>query len=266
METELTIGIATCGRPRVLRTCLKSLKNHLTIPYKLIILDNAKAFTDNEDAFISKLPDNAKLIEVKHKKIGCCESNNIIANACDTRYLMHMDDDVFLKEGGAIEDMLQEVKNTNNPCIIGGTWYDEYYGCHRHQSMKYILGVNNGQYILRKFPLPYAFTNAMDLDFIETDECLHSLIMDKDKVYGRVSWDNHYKWKGDRLDFFLQCSKADIELLTYCRKPFIHSPQPFKYGSLSYEDFGGKEAIEYFTKKWNIVPLVGWDGWQDKPR
>ena len=93
--SDLTIGIATCGRPKVLTRCLRSLNKNAGIDYKLKILDNTSAFTDDPKAFFDwkKLP---KYSEVIHwdKKIGCCESNNILADACETEYFMHMDDDV----------------------------------------------------------------------------------------------------------------------------------------------------------------------------
>ncbi len=262
---ELTIGIATCGRPKILRRCIRSINAFTDIPYNLIILDNSKAFTDNKDAYINNVPSNAKLIEIEDKKIGCCESNNIIADNCDTQYLMHMDDDVYLKEKGIIESMLDKCKKEEDPYIIGGTWFDTFYNSHRHQSMIYLLARAENKKYIKKLPVPYQFTNQFNLECINTDECLHSMIMDKNKVYSKVRWDDKFKWKGDRLDFFLQCNKQNIKLETYCKQQFIHDPKPFKYGSLSYEDFNGKEAKDYFYKKWNIYPLVNWDKKQIKP-
>jgi len=262
---EISIGIATCGRPRTLNRCIRSLKKFVDIPYDLIILDNTKAFTEEEDALPSKIPSNAKYIEINDRKIGCCESNNIIADNCETQYIMHMDDDVYLTQSGIIKRMLDEVKAREDGYIVGGTWFDTFYNNYRHQNMQYLFGSIDNKTYVRKYPIPYEFTKQLNLDFILTHECLHSMIMDKELVYSKVKWDNNFKWKGDRLDFFMQCHDKGIKLSTYCKQHFIHNPQPFKYGSLSYEDFDGANAIKYFEKKWNIYPIVGWDKRQIKP-
>ena len=261
---DLTIGIATCGRPKVLNRCLRSLKKNAGMDYKIIVLDNTKAFTDDQQAYAKNLPSNVDRIHWD-KKIGCCESNNILADACETEFLMHMDDDVILTQENIIKNMYNEIKKTKNPTIIGGTWYDTFYKRFRHQTMKYLYGIIDEFPTVKKFPIPYEFTKQFNYNLIQTDECLHSMIMRKDDVYSQVKWDNQFKWKGDRLDFFMQCDRENIGLFTYCKQHFTHSPEKFHYGSLSYEDFGGKEAIEYFKDKWGIFPVVGWDQQQIKP-
>jgi len=264
--SDLTIGIATCGRPKVLIRLLRSLKKYAGMDYKLKILDNTPAFTDDPKAFVNpeKFPKYAEVIYWE-EKIGCCESNNILADACETEYFMHMDDDVIVTDEDIIKNMYEIIKKTKKPTIIGGTWYDTFYKRHRHQSMKYIFGTIDDMPTVKKFPIPYEYTNQFGYEILQTDECLHSMIMRKDDVYNLVKWDNKFKWKGDRLDFFLQCDKKDIALYTYCKQQFTHDPQKFHYGSLSYEDFGGKEAVEYFKEKWKIIPIVGWANKQIKP-
>jgi GT2 family glycosyltransferase len=260
--SDLTIGIATCGRPNVLNKCIRSLKKYSGMEYELIIVDNTSAFTDDKKAYPKNLP-TSNVIHID-KKIGCCESNNIIADACETEYLMHLDDDIFIDSHNIIKNMYDLIKESNIPTIIGGTWYDTFYNGFRHQCMKYIYGIIEGFPTVKKLPIPYEYTNILNYELINTDECLHSMILRKDDVYDLVKWDNKFKWKGDRLDFFTQCINNDISLYTYCKQNFIHSPKEFEYGSISYEDFDGKEAIEYFKNKWNVFPIVGWDKKQIK--
>ncbi len=259
METELTIAIATCGRPRILNRCLNSIKTFTDMSYDVIILDNVGAFTDEKNAKPRGISLKSKIINIDDKKIGCTESNNILADACKTKYIMHMDDDVYITPDNAniIDEMFKWKKNTDDNIIIGGAWYDMFYRNMRHVIMEYIKIDNT----IKPNPLPYRKFEGL----IKTEECLHSMIMNKEAVYSQVRWDEHFKWKGDRIDFFLQCEEKGIDSYTYCNKYFIHDPQPFKYGTLSYEDYGGKEAMKYFEKKWGLKPLVGWDQHQYKP-
>lgn len=260
---ELSIGITTCGRPKVLKRCLTSLERFVKVPYKLIILDNTKAFTNAVDMSWAKKKADIYL-EIADRKIGCCESNNLIADACDTEFLMHIDDDVYFKEPGIVETLLGFVKEQEKLTIASAAWYDNYYKSFRHAAMKYIFGIQNGKLCVKKYPIPFEFAKTFKMDFVETDECLHSMVLPME-VYKHVRWDNNFAWKGDRLDFFLQCKFKGIKCYMYTRQYVIHDPRPFPYGSLSYE-FDGRKAIEYFWNKWKIWPIVGWDKYQDKPR
>jgi len=262
VDTDLTIGIATCGRPRILNRCIRSIYKNTNMKFEIIVLDNAGAFTNNKYAksrINGIMSDRVKVIEIDDKKIGCCESNNIIADECKTKYLMHLDDDVYIpsESRNIIDEMYDLISKIKQPSIIGGIWYDTFYKGMRPVPMVYKF--ENGK--TWKEPQQYKPFSGL----IKTDECLHSMIFDKDEIYSRVKWDEHFKWKGDRFDFFLQCKKQNIGLFAYGDMKFIHDPQPFKFGSLSYEDFGGKEAIEYFENKWNLKPIVGWDKKQIKP-
>ena len=270
-KVELTIGIATCGRPRVLKRCIRSIDKFTKTPHKFIVLDNIKAFTNKREAQLTNLPKGVKLIEVTDRKIGCCESNNILEDACNTPYFMHIDDDVYLDKEGLIDILFNKLKDlegrfNHKVPMVGGAWGDTFYGQERHCTMKYIYGETNGVYYVKKLPIPYNFSRDFNIDWIPTDELLHSYIVNiVDARANKFRWDNHFQWKGDRLDYF-HSIKDKAMMLQYNGDVFIHDPQPFRYGSISYEDFKGAEAKEYFLNKWGIVPLVGWDKEQLKPK
>lgn len=264
---ELSIGVSTCGRPRLLKRCLNSIRRYTKIPLKFIVVDNTKAFTDKYHP--PNLGRDVEYIEVEDRKIGCSETNNILFDACETEYLMYVDDDIYLQQNGLIDILLRNLKELEKVDIkvaVGGSWYDTYYKSYRHCSMKYLFGYKDGLKYVKKYPIPFQVAKQLNLDWIMTDELLHSMIINK-TTFQRlgIKWDNNFEWKGDRLDYFLTLKTKFIECVQYTGECFIHDPQPFKYGSLSYE-FDGKKAIAYFKKKWNIIPLVGWDKFQDKPR
>jgi len=266
MKPELTIGIGTCGRTRLLRRCINSLRKYTHIPFKLIVVDNTKAFYSK---YIPPRIPSCEYIEIIDKKIGCTETNNIILDRCETDYLMHIDDDVYVRDDFTVDKLFMSLKKLEKEydrVAVGASWYDTYYKSFRHGSMKYIIGYNNEKKYIKKVPIDFKFIQSLNLELVETDELLHSFIIRKDLLLSdNIKWDNNFKWKGDRLDFFLQLKNKRWKLYQRIPNPMIHDPQPLKYGSLSYE-FNGDEAIEYFYKKWNIHPIVGWNKFQDKPR
>jgi hypothetical protein len=242
--TELTIGIATCGRPRTLKRCIRSINRYTKTPYKLIILDNAKAFTKDKRAHVENfLGITHKLIDIKNKKIGCSESNNLIAEACRTDYLMHMDDDVIIRSN-VIDVMFEYIKN-NKEMIVGCKWN------FRPSITEYIVKENEGKKILSKKTY---YSN--DKGWANTDELNHSMILNM-KLYDKVKWDNNFIWKGDRVDFFYQCKINNIQPKVYLDDYVEHTPAPFKYGSIKKQQ-SAEEAKQYFENKWNIIPNMGW--------
>jgi len=247
---DLTLAIATCGRPFAVRRLLKSIEKYVTTPHKTILLDNTyyhdMSWNPNYGSNIDKN------IEVNDRLIGCCESNNLLAENCETRYIMHLDDDVHL-QSDIITPMYEKIKNSNYS-IIGTRWKDDGYGGFRPPIKKYLMGYDyDGNRILYKLTL----NDNAHFEWVESDESLHTMIVDKD-VYKKVKWDNSYIWKGDRLDFFYNCKKHNIKTLIYLSDFVNHSPVPFKYKSVK-EEQDSFDAVEYFTKKWGVTPLVGWN-------
>jgi len=263
-EPDLTLAIATCGRPKVLRRCLNSINTFVKYPHKIIILDNTKAFTDEVNNNWAKKK-AYKFIEVTDKKIGCCESNQMMIDVCDTDYIMHLDDDVYFEKNGIVTKMMEYIKkHKDSVSIVSCLWRDTFYKRLREANVKHVHGEANGQRAFWKISIQPEVYQNLGLTSVESDEALHSMIIDM-SIYKKVSWDKNYSWKGDREDFFLQCKEMGYKIHILIDTYVVHDPMPFKYGSLSYE-FDGKSAIEYFQKKWGEVPLFGWAGFQNKPR
>jgi len=206
-----------------------------------------------------------KHIEVTDKKIGCCESNNILAQNCDTEYIMHIDDDIYFTQPLTITRMMKHLNSKIYNCdIVSCLWKDMYYGRYREASVKHIKGWVNGEKVFWKISVPREIYDGFHINVAESDEALHTVILPM-KVYNDVAWDEHYQWKGDREDFFLQVKEAGYKIHTMLDVEVTHDPKPFPYGSLSY-GFDGAQAKQYFREKWHMEPLFGWDGPQDKPK
>ena len=238
-DIDLTIGIATCGRPRVLRRCINSIKKHIQLPLKILIVDNVGAFTNKTEVKAKNFikGDNIQIIEIDDRKIGCCESNNLVLENCDTQYLMYLDDDVYFHEPGTAEallEMLRYLENIYERVGVGAAWFDKFYNNFRHCAMKYIFGYIDKKLYVKKLPIDYRFARQFGFEWTETDELLHTMIFNVNTLRKLdIKWDNNFQWKGDRLDFFLTLKQHNFALYQYNTKYVIHDPKPFKYGSLS---------------------------------
>jgi len=246
---DLTIGIATCGRPRTFNRCIRSIEQNTKTPFKLLVLDNATAFTDNEKAQVNIGSRSGTILHID-RKIGCCESNNAIADECETKYLMHADDDIIVHSN--IIDVMYKYIKTRNKDIVGCRWYDTSYESYRPDIKEYVIYEDKGEKKLRKF-----VSKGIGNSWQHTDELNHSMILNK-SIYDTVRWDNNFVWKGDRVDFFLQCMKNNIEPMIYIDDYITHDPQKFMFGSIK-KNQSSINAKEYFTNKWGIIPQMRWE-------
>lgn len=252
--TDLTLAIATSSRPSAVRRLLRSIKKYTSVPHKIILLDNTYYYDKDWNPRYGMSID--KTIKINDRLIGCCESNNILAENCDTKYIMHLDDDVYFKSD-IITPLYDKIKDSNYD-IVSTRWYDTDYGNYRPPIKKYSIFediegkkiskvlINDGQVTLVE----------PDLVWMESDEALHSMIIDMN-VYNKVKWDNNYVWKGDRMDFFLNCKEHGFKTAIYLADHVIHSPVKFIHKSIK-NDQDKFDAKQYFKDKWNMEPQVGW--------
>ena len=260
--TDLSVAIVTNGREKSLRRCIKSIDRMTKTPYELVLLDVSKAFTN--DVKIPKwLIDKAKTYVDYDKKIGIGAGYQMVADLCDTNYIFHIDDDIYLKDHAVVDAEYKYIKDNPDTDIISCCWYDMMYKGMREVSMKWLEGWSDGRLSFKKQLVPYelagkgAWGEAMQV--VKSDECLHSMIVNKETVYDKgIKWDPNLPSKGDREAFFYKCKQADIDIRVLVDQIVIHDPEFYEHGSETYVT-KGKESKDYFYKTYGYWPIMYWD-------
>ena len=261
-EIDLTICMATCGRPKAIKRCLRSIDKNVTYPHKIAVLDNTPYYTDEPIMEWAKTDKRIDIYLPRKDLVFVGQSNQILADACDTKYIMHIDDDIYFDKPGIIEAEMDYIKKHPDIGIVSCAWLDKLYGGFREIVMKWQVGYDkNGTKCFRKYPIPYEQTKQLGLDVMESDECLHSMIINRELVYDKgIKWDETFEAKGDRASFFLQCRQKNVSIRVLTNHYIVHDPMGLTYGSVNYTYAQPPNIKERFYKKYGYWPLTNWDG------
>jgi len=263
--TDLSIAIVTCGRPHLLRRCLRSIKANTSTPYKVVVLDVTKSFTD--EPVMDKIKDSKSIdTYVEYDKpLGIGAGYQKIAELCDTKYVFHIDDDIYLDKYPVIDAEYKYIKEHPEVGVVSCCWFDTLYNSHRESAMLWVTGEHDGKRAFKKMQVPFEFTKQFGFTVVDSDEALHSMIVNKEMVYDKgIHWDPDLGSKGDRESFFLQVRQNNIPIKVLVNQIVIHNPQPYPYGSLtlSYE----KESVKQkFYETYGYWPITNWDKPQFRP-
>jgi hypothetical protein len=264
MDTDLSVAIVSCGRDDTLRKCIRSIKSKTKTPYKLVILDVAKIFNKNHEpnAWIKKQAD--KYVEYD-KPLGIGAGYQMVADLCDTKYIFHIDDDLYLSKDSVIDNEYKYIKEHPEVGIVSCCWFDKLYNGYRECAMFWLEGWSskNQRLSFKKLVVPFqlasdqAWGEAMNV--VKSDEALHSMIVNKELVYNKgIKWDSDLPSKGDREAFFYHCKKEGVDIRVLTDNIVIHEPTYYEHGSSTYTTKGA-DSKEYFYKKYGYWPITFWD-------
>jgi len=264
MKPEISIAIVSCDRPRSLRKAILSIKKFVKVPYEIVVLDVTKNFTQDANFEWHKKQVD-KWIE-KDTPVGIGEGYQMVADLCDTKYVFHMDDDMFFNGQDVLSAEYEYIKENPDIGIVGCCWYDHTYGEYREAAMTWLIGEHEGKKSFRKVPIPmqYARRAGDEMDVVESFEALHGMLINKELVYDKgAKWDANLPAKGDREAFFMNCYKAGVKIRILTNQIMHHDMTPYEHGSQTLK-YPGRESKEYFYKEYGLWPLEYWD--KNRPR
>lgn len=246
-QSELTIGIPTCAREESISLCIKSILKNVRIPFKLIVVDNTKAYYQPKIR-LSEIFDLYKYIEIE-TPVGPSASRKIIAENTSTEFLLYLDDDNFVRKN-AVETMMEHLKNNPHVSIVSGAWYEKR---NFKFGQNFNFGTKNGNNIVFKTFVNYNKIKEMGLSSVRFDSVFASMLC-RTKIFQKVMFDEQYRWFYELFDFFMQCYNENIIIESLTDVVFDHKPSGYS-GKTMKHDKRRMEGKEIFTKKWEITPV-----------
>jgi GT2 family glycosyltransferase len=245
-QPVLTIGIPTCARPQSISTCLNSIKEHVKIPHRLLIVDSTGT---DININLYKEFDNMTYITFDHP-VPPGASRKIIAENTSTEYLLFLDDDLVVKDN-SIEIMLEHLENNSEVSIVSGAWRE--YGVYRKIGQQFNFGTTNGKPIVWKSFISVNEVKQLRLSAIRVDGAPASLLL-KTAVFNKVTFDERYGFYYELFDFFMQCLQERIYIEVLPEVEFEH--RPTKYRTRTTKQSSDRERDRNrFIEKWEITPV-----------
>lgn len=244
---QLTVGIPTTNRYHKLKECLDSFTNNISIPVSFIIVDSSSV-NQKTDSF--SYPDNAKII-YPDSLVSPSHARKIIADNCNTEFLLYLDDDMTINKG-SIEILLNYLKRYSNIDIVGGAVNE--YGFWRDIGFFFILGERNDKKFIEKKVVTRRELELRNLDALRVDLITQPPFLMRTSIFNKVNFDTNYKWAIEIYDFFYQCYLENITSMVIPEAKFNHFPSPYRTATLKHNKIEFNiEGRKHFQNKWSVT-------------
>lgn len=248
MTIDLSIGIPTAGRPEALRRCIASIRDTVTVPYRIVVFDSVPM---PETAVIcGDQPDI--LYRTVDAPVGPAGSRRAIADLDDREVLVYLDDDIIVRKG-SIEALLDRLDASPTTDIVAGGWEENGNLDSRALAQWLELGETaTGKAIIKRF-MTVSEARELGLTSIRADGVLATMAVRR-RVWDKVGFDPQYGFFYEMFDLFLQCREQGIVLEAVPGSIFTHAPMA--YAAKTTRQASTREADEQrFIAKWGVHPV-----------
>lgn len=245
---ELTIGIPTANRPAKICQCLDSIKDHLKIPYRIIVVDSS-------ESSLALSADYIENMEIIHppSMVSPSHARKMISDKFDTEYLLYLDDDMSIN-AGSIELLMNFIKTNEEVDIVGGALNE--YGYWRDIGFLFHIGHIDGERTINKSVITKPWLDEMGYESFRVDLITQPPFLMRRSVFKDTSFDPSYKWAKEIYDYFYSCYLENKKSYVLPRAIFNHHPTHYGASTFKHDKkVFNKEGNDTFTNKWGLKIL-----------
>lgn len=246
METRITIGIITCGRPDKVSQCLNSIYNNVNLGYQILVVDS-KVTSKNLELY--QASPNTKSITFE-SPISPSAARKLVAENAVTPYILFLDDDIQVTKG-SIPRMIEYLETHPEVDIVGGAWLEK--GKFRELGQYFNLGIVENKQVIYKSFLSLPEVIKLNLESVQADG-IQATMLARRKVFDKVQFDPKYGFYFELFDFFLQCKQQNIRIDALPDVIFEHYPGAYTVPTLRQQSdrFDDRQK---FIDKWGMYPI-----------
>lgn len=239
-EERVTVCIPHLMREKLLKRCLQSLKEHVDLPYYVIIINDGKHPLHFKDSRI-KVVNSRKRMAVGAKK-------RLFARLVKTEYLFRLDNDVLIQPK-SLELQVEALDHNPRLAAVSGIRFEK--GIPRClpgvADFKFI-----GKFIVKK---KYTLRHILSCDgaLFEADFVPTGYTTFRMKALEDISFDPNYLRGYSHEDTFLQFYFTEWKCAVHKKSYFnhIHHESPSEYHTFHLEEGLLEQSRGYFVQKWN---------------
>ncbi|MEJ6396214.1 glycosyltransferase family 2 protein [Gymnodinialimonas sp. 2305UL16-5] len=249
---DLSFAIPTNGRPQSLGNGIASIRQHVGPKPRILVLNSTPKETDAaiHDQYIRLAEADPNLLHIRlDHNVGPSEARQRMAEACETDFILFMDDDHEITAGAF--EVLGAALIRHDLDIVAGRWIEE--DSERALGFVYKDGFDHdGTRWIEKFPIRYHGDLAGRV--IRMDDVLATMLCRR-TVFDRVRFDAEFDFFFELFDFFMSCAAADLRVAAASDAVFLHKPT--RYRSVSMRQTQDQQAdAARFRDKWGAAPKI----------
>jgi len=242
---ELTIGIPTANRPEKIKACLDSVIKHVSIPYRIIVVDSSEKAMRLDGNYVNDLQ-----IIYPEMMLSPSHARKVISDNLITEFLLYLDDDMIVT-ANSVENLLNFLKKNRDADIVGAAVNE--YGYWRDIGFSFILGECNGEKIIEKKFISKEWLDSRGFSSFKVDLITQPPFLMRSKIFEKVSFDPNYKWAKEIYDFFYACYLQNIHSYVIPDAIFKHYPTSYSSKSFKHDKKNhNRKGHQLFTHKWGI--------------
>lgn len=249
---DVSFAIPTNGRPGSLGNGIASIRQQVGSAARIIVLNSTPKETDAaiHAAYEALAKADPNLLHIKlDYSIGPSEARQRMAEACESDFILFMDDDHEITEG-AFEVMATALIR-HDLDIVSGRWIED--GSERPLGFVYKDGFGtDGSRRIEKFPIRYHGDLAGQV--VRMDDVLATMLCRR-ALFARAQFDAEFDFFFELFDFFMSCAAADLRVAVAPDAVFLHKPT--RYQSVSMRQTQDQQAdAARFRDKWGAIPKI----------
>ncbi len=245
-DPSLTFGIITCGRSEKVHNCLRSISNHASTKYKIVIVDS---LISDEARNLYNQFTNCEVYGFD-SPISPSAARAYISERLDTPFLLFLDDDIEL-HANTTSLLLRHLEENPEVDIVSAAWSE--YGQFRELGQSFHFGTKRGLPVVYKSFEDYVTTRDAGITSLQVD-AVHATMLLRANVLEKVQFDPEFEFFFELFDFFMQCRKEEIRIETITTTLFEHSPEA--YQAITKRQTSPREQGEkLFKLKWGVTPI-----------
>lgn len=251
---DLTFCILHVQRPMKLKQCVNSIRKNTNIPYKIIILQ--QGLQNNETKkYLSKLQ-NRRNIDILYSdyNLGCGGGRKVLVDKADTQFIMTLDDDIYVQK-----NWFKPVISLFNNHDMEAVGIPQYTNNHRlfNMSGKWIK-IPLRKKIVRYKNIPLKLIKS-EKDFIQVNSVSGGVMIFREELRSKFTWDGRYSTGFDDLDKSLQIiTKGQTDQAISLKSKAIHDQEysGIKYLETRWNGLEIANSYKTFIEKWGLrLPL-----------
>ncbi len=242
---KVTVCIPHVLRDELLRMCLKSVMDNVSLPYRVIIIADGKRrlfFTD----------DRIEVIYTGLERSGLAAKRKQFAELVETKYLFALDDDILVQPG-SLEAQVQALERNPELAAVSGLAFEK-------GKFPYFPGVSDfkiiGNFLVRKqYSLFHVFASEGDL--FEADYIPIGYTTFRMEALEDVFFDPEYDIGYEHLDIFLQLYFTKWRCAVHKKSLFedVKHKSPGEYLKWRHSSTRIEASRRRFIERWGYHPI-----------
>lgn len=248
---KIAIGIKTFFRDSALLRTLQAIKRHFPYPYRLYIADDSRLSPEKEAMYAELETDGHVVIRLPFAS-GLSLGRNSIVSKVQEKYVLIMDDDIEIRDGQSIENMLKVLVNDEELGLVAGMLTLENGNWLAGEN--YVKGVDfqfRGGMMYR-VPSKKDYRAVDGLQYLYADQVVN-FFMARRELFDEVQWDNRIKIEYEHMDFFLSLRKTRWKAAVCLDAKAVHQ---ISDGGPEYNQHRRAAPVNYFLDKHDLHGVI----------